>query len=677
MPGPIRHALTLTLLATALVLGADTLATAQKPDAAPQPGPTDTVLRTGTQLVIVDVVVQDKDGHPIHGLKREDFILSESKAPQSIRDFEPHTTDQPAKPGPELPKMPAGTFTNYTPVSPSGTLNVLLLDALNTPMKDQAYVRYELQQYVKKDDPGTRIAIFGLNSRLFLLQGFTSDPATLKEAVEHKLTPRASHLLDDPVGTDADTNSLSQMASDMGNTTVAANLAQFEAEQAAFQTEMRTQYTLDAFNDIAHYLSNFPGRKNLIWFSGSFPLDLLPDPDIQSPFNVMYINDEEFQETTNLLARAQVAVYPVDARGLMTNPVFSAANSGHGYARNPQAFSKAIGKFDASQAAEHTTMEMMADATGGHAYYNTNDLADAVSKALNAGSNYYTLTYTPTNRKWDGGYRPIKVELTGAAAARGLKLTYRHGYYANDPDSRKKGVESATVSSADATAAHAADAYRRNAISHGAPTPEDIVFKVRAIPATKELEAAVAPTNVTSPTKPLKGPFHRFQIDYVALPSDFQMTATPKGNHTGAIEFSAYLYDPDGNLLNATGSTVQLDLPPDSYTQFRRNPIRYRIDISAPVKGETYLRIVIHDVAANHFGAIEFPVSEISRLDPVSATPMATSPSANPATPAPALSTPATTSTPAPAAQAPAQTPARSPAQLPTTGAPAPTAAPH
>jgi len=634
----MRRLFPLLGLMLGLPFSAHAQAPSPAPSQAPAPGPGDTVLHTGTQLVIVDVVVQDKAGKPIHDLKQENFGVTESKKPQTIRNFEAHSTGEAVKPGPVFPKMPPGNFTNYTQVPPNSTLNILLLDALNTPMKDQAYVRYQLQQYVKKANPGTRIAIFGLSGHLYMLQGFTSDPETLKDVVDHKLTPQASHLLDDPVGTDADTNTLSSMASDMGNAQVAANLAQFEAETSAFQTQMRMEYTLDAFNDLAHYLSNFPGRKNLIWFSGSFPLDLMPDPDLQSPFNAMYVNDQEFQETTNLLARSQVAVYPVDARGLMTNPVFSAANSGKSYARNPQAFGKAINSFGESQAAEHSTMEMMAEATGGHAYYNTNGLAEAVASALDAGSNYYTLTYTPTDHKWDGGYRPIKIDLLGNYANNGLKLTYRHGYYAEDPATKKKGVEAATVSAADATLAHAADAYKRNAISHGSPTPQDIVFKVRAIPATATTEDTVATNNVTDPAKPLKGPFRRFAIDYVALPSDFHLDAQPNGNHAGAIEFSAYLYDNDGHLLNVTGSTVELNLPPNDYKLFSRSPVRYQLMLSAPVKGESYLRIVVHDINSNHFGAVEVPVSSISRLPPVPPAPFpapaATAPATSPAAPA-------------------------------------------
>src|ERR1700744_1475309 len=101
-------------------------------------------LHAGTQLVIVDVVVEDRSGRPIHGLTRDNFVLTEQKKPQAVRNFEEHSAASDKKPGPPVPPMPPGVFTDYTPVAPDSTLNILLLDALNTPMKDQMFVRQQL-----------------------------------------------------------------------------------------------------------------------------------------------------------------------------------------------------------------------------------------------------------------------------------------------------------------------------------------------------------------------------------------------------------------------------------------------------------------------------------------------------------------------------------------------------
>ncbi len=85
----------------------------------------------------------------------------------------------------------------------------------------------------------------------------------------------------------------------------------------SFQPQLRARYTLDAHNLLARDLSNLPGRKNLIWFSGSFPISILPDPSLKDPFAVMASSEDEFKETVDLLVLSQVAVYPIDARGLM------------------------------------------------------------------------------------------------------------------------------------------------------------------------------------------------------------------------------------------------------------------------------------------------------------------------------------------------------------------------
>lgn len=610
----------------------------------PAPGPDATVLQAGTQLVVVDVVVEDKNGHPIHGLKPEDFHVSEDKASQAIHTFEEHTALPQSTRPVTMPKLPPGTFTDYTPVPPNGALNVLLLDALNTPMKDQSFVRYELQQYVKHANPGTRIAIFGLSSRLFLLQGFTSSPETLKNVVDHKLIPRGSDLLDDPVGTGADDNvsdAISAMGSDPATAQVAANMTDFEAQRQAFQTNLRLQYTLDAFNSLGHYLAALPGRKNVIWFSGSFPIDILPDATLQDPFSVVQVNEEEFRETTGLLTKAQVAVYPVDARGLMTNPMFSAANSGRSM-MSPNAFSSAVAKFGASQAQEHGTMEQMATDTGGKAFYNTNDLADAVAKAIEAGSNYYTLTYVPTNRKQDGGYREIRVAVTAPDAARDLQLSYRHGYYSDD--SRHASNEPMTAAN---NPQRAAAMYAAAAMSRGAPAPQDLLFKVRVLPASTSIEKTVAEGNVLDPHNPLHGPFRRYEIDCVSLANDLTLTPEPDGRRTGGIELIAHLYDPDGKLLNIAGRALRFNLTPENYRKFQDAAINMHLELSAPDRRETYLRIGLHDLDSNRFGVVEIPVLDVSRLAPLAAQTPAT------AAPVPAAASATQSQNPAPAPMPP------------------------
>lgn len=144
-------------------------------------------IRTYSNLVVVDVVVTDGQGNPVHGLSRDTFALTENGKPQTLRHFEEHSaapvSDTKVLPP---PRMPPGLFSNRTPAVANGPVNVLLLDYLNTPVSVQPYARKQLLDYLDHAPPGTRIAIFGLTTQLTMLQGFTSDMTVLKNALDPK-----------------------------------------------------------------------------------------------------------------------------------------------------------------------------------------------------------------------------------------------------------------------------------------------------------------------------------------------------------------------------------------------------------------------------------------------------------------------------------------------------------
>jgi VWFA-related protein len=601
------------------------------------------VLRSSTQLVVLDVVVQDQDGHPVRGLATQNFRVSEGGVAQMIGHVEEHSA-QTAHAVVASPPEPPGIFTDYTPVDPNGTLNILLIDALNTPVKDQAFVRYELQQYVKRANPNTRIAVFGLANRLILLQGFTSDPAVLRGVVERKLIARSSSSL---LPSDGETVTDQQRASDLSDQVLsvaapssngspsaldlAANLREFQSELGAMETQLRAHYTLDAFNTLAHYLAGFPGRKNLIWFSGSFPLNILPDPTSARPSEISTLDQTEFREMVNLFTKAEVAVYPIDARGLMTQPTFSAATPGSTvHANQVRRFDADLNKFSQTEAAEHAMMEDLATGTGGRAFYNTNNLAAAVSSAIAAGADYYTLSYTPTNAKEDGAYRPIRVEASGVDPTRKLELFYRRGYYANDASVPPKPTEKPDPFAPTPEEGRAL-AYKHAAMSRGGPTPEDILFKVRVVPTSAATDTVPAPDNELSLSVPANGPFRRFDIDYISLSGELSFTEQPDGHRAAKAEFMAYVYDTEGRLLNATGKTVSIEAKTTDVAKLMRGIVRCHLELSVPDRAETFLRIGMRDVETNRFGVIEVPASSLSSLPP--ATDEAAPPSGRPTPP--------------------------------------------
>jgi VWFA-related protein len=593
-------------------------------------------IRAQAKLVIVDVVVTDRNHNAVHDLKKQDFTLTEGNTPQTINSFEEHkalTAAEAAK-FPEIPKMPPGNFTNYAPTPTNQAVNILLLDALNTPMQDQMYVRQQLLAYLKNSRPGANVAIFGLSTKLVMLQGFTSNPEILRNVVS-KANSKGSVLLDDVVGGGGMPDNASDQNDALGDplpADVVAHMQTFMDIQQSFQLMLRARYTLDAMNVLARYLAGIPGRKNLLWFSGSFPLDILPDTvdGASDPFAAMADAEDEYRETTNLLARAQVAVYPIDARGLMTSPTMSAASSGAKYARNPKAMGNDETKFFNSTTSEHSTMDRMAEDTGGHAFYNTNGLTEAANKAIDNGSNYYTLTYSPTNNTWKGDFRKIQVKL----AEQGYTLEYRHGYYADDPNSSVSAVAANPLDAAvDAAGINHDPTLILRAMAHGVPGATQILYKARVIPTTADPEDTAAPENKLATGKGApKPPFRRYSIDYAALPGDFSYTITPDGNRHMQVEFIAIVYEPDGTIVNTTSHVLRASLTPEQYKRVQQIGFPFQQEISVPVKGDYSIRLGIHDLKTNRVGATELSVASVKNLPPLST--LAPKPAPTP-TPAP------------------------------------------
>ena len=608
-------------LATSLltfILATSALAqSAPNPQSTEQTKPSPPTLRTATKLVIVDVVVTDQQHHPIHNLKRSDFTLLEDNTPQTVGAFEEHAPPaEAAKPQP-MPKLPPGVFTNISTAPTTGPVNILLLDTLNTEVNDQSRVRLQLLDFLKNAKPGTRIAIFGLTTRLKLMQGFTDDPEQLIAAVS-KNDPRSSPLLDNPSGGAAPLKMSDEMYEAAENNPMghrikvaAARQAEFEAEGTATKTKSRAQYTLDAMNALARYLVGIPGRKNLIWFSGSFPIDILPDPSLMAiegstnlftPFSIEASSADEFRETTNMLARSQVAVYPISARGATLLPSTSAAESN----------SLRVGRSDKQATAdlnsatqlsdEHSTMQQMAHQTGGRAFVNTNGLTEAVNDSIADGSSYYTIAYSPSNNNWNGAYRKIQVQLQ----SRGYDLSYRRGYYADDPD--------ATPRRAAATAPAQHSNTLSTAMQRGSPNQTQIIFAAHIVPTYEIAEKALAPGN--QGIKTLKGPYRRYTIGIAADPSTMTFTASPDGSRHDSVEIVTFVYDADSTLINTVGDTIKADLTPALYAQYSHGGIPFKQEISVPAKGTYFLRIAVHDLPSDRIGALEVPVAAIQNLPP-------------------------------------------------------------
>lgn len=598
-------------------------------------------LRAFSNLVVIDVVVTDSSKNPVHGLKASDFTLLENGKEQTIRHVEEHSAVTGVKQVALAPKLPSGLFSNISAAPSNGPVNVLLLDYLNTPLNAQANARKQLLDYLDKAPAGTRIAIFGMTTHLYMLQGFTSDMQVLKAALTTKKgAPQVSDILSDAVnggamGTTAFADAVAQYAD--ATQEMMDDMERVDAQITSEEQNNRMLYTLNSFDQLSRYLVGIPGRKNVIWYSASFPLDVEPNLNERDGNDSVVRNDEAVRKMDNLMTRAQIAVYPVDARGLMTDPTYDIGNA---LSDGPTNAGGTMG-FLNQTAQEHSTMDAMAEDTGGEAFYNTNGLTSAVGKAIEEGSNYYTLSYTPANVQWDERFRTVKVKVDNPNAK---NVSYRNGYYAIDPNDRNK------LNASGAATAMAAPTTMVTAMMHGGPDPAEILFKVRIRPASTPPEPAVVASNKTNPDPKVKveGPFKEYGVDLVPDPHAVNCKLDANGNHHCALEIWSYVYDNNGKLLVTTGNRVFRMLTPPDYNKLLAGGMAFHQEISVPVNGVHFLRTAIHDLVSDRVGAVEIPVAQVARLEPLKELPAASD--AVPA--APDASAPATT--PAAPASAPA-----------------------
>ncbi len=405
-------------------------------------------IRVTTHMVLVDVVVTDKQGKAITGLKPEDFTVEENGKPQKIASL---STPADIMPPPAEP-LPPGIYSNKPQNRSTGApITVMLLDALNTAFSDQAYARSQMLAFVKNNfKPSDRMAVFTLTGSLNVLQDFTSDPQTLFTALQnYKPQPQTFASANRPV-TSAELDSTARstatsldpstgpLTDNLPSATlrggsasaaianVQAAFAAFEGAQVGYARDQRALLTLAALQSLGRILGGMPGRKNLIWVAGDLSdISFIPEDrnmsqeeveEAQAGINTRRVGEhaagnaaeifrtahaQEFRETAARLASAQVAVYPVDARGLSIST-----------------------SIDSQEA-----MREMARETGGRAYVNQNEIKVGVERAFADESAAYTIGYYPENKKYDNKYRSLKVKVKRD----GVDVQSRRGYYAVDP----------------------------------------------------------------------------------------------------------------------------------------------------------------------------------------------------------------------------------------------------
>jgi VWFA-related protein len=511
------------------------------------------VFHAETRLVVVDVVVTDGHGHPVTGLQKSDFTLLENGKPQVLKIVEGHIPSVVLPAAPEV-QLPPNQYSNFPAQQRDSSINVILMDFLNTTLSDQMFARWQLIEFLKRMPAGRQVALFTLDRKLHMISGFTTNSQDLAAAAA-KIRPSPSQLLDD----DPAMAQLSSSAPSIGFGSpfsgfmnglpdTAGGMQRLLYGETWTQTSERIGWTIQAFDEIARALSGYSGRKNLIWLSEGFPITLSPSFLSQSTFGTFRDFSSVLRESSELLSSAQISVYPIDVRGL-------AGNVG----------SPALFRLESSY---DTEMEI-AKQTGGEAFYSSNDLKWAMEQSMERGSTYYTLAYVPDNRKWDSKYRHIKIKFSRP----GLGARYRPGYFA---------IPTQQISAEEA---------HGDLISTMQPgIPESTMLLLRA---------QVAPP---------KDKNEKVSIECSVFAPDIVFTDGADHLEHASLEFVAVAWDKKNSAAAHTSKIFELSLGKKRYEAVMKGGISFHYDLEVK-PGDYTLRLGIMDEGNGKIGTLSVPLS--------------------------------------------------------------------
>ncbi len=380
--------------------------------------PAQPVFRTTQRLIVTTVTVRDRDGRPIEGLTAKDFIVTEDNQPQSIAFVEYQRLDSQTPLPPLSSTVTLADATPAPPPAPSDVpavvnstirpptagddrfrnrrLIVLYFDLSATPPPDQIRAYDAALTYLDKQmTPADLVAImtFG-GGAVRVKQDFTDDRAKLREVI---------YVL--VYGEDKDGDG--ERDPEDPSTAFGQNDAEFNI----FNTDRQ----LSALQTAVSMLRPLPEQKSLVFFASNLRLNGTD-------------NNAQLRATTNAAIRANVQIFPVDARGLVASAPLGDANQ-----RSPGGIGmftgalaqQAINRFQRSQ----DTLYALAKDTGGTAMFDYNDLSLGIKQAADAQTSYYIIGFYSTHTENDGKYRRVRVSLANTALQ--ADLNYRQGYFAD------------------------------------------------------------------------------------------------------------------------------------------------------------------------------------------------------------------------------------------------------
>ncbi|MDI3255458.1 MAG: VWA domain-containing protein [Bacillota bacterium] len=492
----------------------------QKPEQTPY------TFQTNTRVVLTDVTVTDAKDNPVKGLPESVFHIFDNHQPQTILSFEEHSDTPPLS---ALPSGRPGVYTNDYLLHLPPAVNVLLIDIANLEIPEQMYLNDQLTKFLHEEKDLPPLALYlRAGSGCFLVQNFTTDRKLLLEAL-HKAIPR------------------------------------FPPPGREYLSEF------DTLHQIALSLLQVPGRKNILWFSGGSTLYLFPD----FLSNTLTAQDAEaWRALYDELDEERIAVFPIDARGLMVGGGFPGSNP---------------------VISQHLAMEQTAKATGGEAYFNSNGLKEIAAHLLETDSNYYTLTYSPHELHFDNRWHNVRVSVSTGA----YHLGYRSGYFAD-------GSLPATPETTSST--------RTRLLANGEKLEvpqfdnQPILFQAAVLPASDPAIASWTKASVTLPALPEKKHTVPFMVRYT-VPANAFTARRENGKYSIVFGVVVLAMNGNGTLTERSAQQITLTINHDP----QGLPPSISITLDKPVnlsREDQFLTLGIWDMTSSRFGTLQVPLEK-------------------------------------------------------------------
>lgn len=543
----------------------------------------DETIRIETELIQTGVMVFDKSGKFVEGLRQDDFELTVEGKPTPLSFFDRVAG---ALPSPAAPAGGRGGAKNSEPnaaraASASGARTVIFFaDDRHLSFESRKRARDLIKHFIDEDLTDEDVAaVVSSSGRIGFLQQFTDNPAVLHAAAtrlgDDKNNREDTDRLRPPM-TETEALLIDHRDPQVTESFAAAIMAEglaWNREDAVLQAQSRARNVLQVVANVARNTyqtleqtvrrsAQMPGRKIVILISDGFLLD---------PSNTG--STERMRRVTDAAVRANAVVYTFDAKGLDATPPKNWNAAGFRVQSDERFYMQ-------------EPLAAIAEQTGGRLVKNKNDMRLDISKALAEASRYYLLAWRPDPEvRGKNKFRRIEVKVKGRPE---LTVRMQNGYLEEVPKDEvpkaAKGEPKNVKATAKATAAPPPD-----------PAEEQLRAALNSFMPKTELPTSLSINYLEAEGSPLLSAAVRVDGSAVEF--------TREGNLVKAsVEVVGVVYDSKGKSEATFKSLLALSAPPSRFEGGQTPNVFYNYQTKlAP--GLHQMRVATRDLKTGRVGS--------------------------------------------------------------------------